>query len=213
MPPIDQANGQEPRTNYHHKARPASGNVGTSADEEWITFDCWFNARFSTGIQWTVSAGHWPIWLDRIPVIVLATHMLIWAVSDEERLGVNVSMILYTWYSLPWKYFQARHAVLNGIVRFTLRMSEAADQMIIHQTRRLHKRIADSAANKAEASLFQIHAHRIRQGSICRYLQRCWPVVLNRRSINEIPEILIKIQSGFLHIQTSLCIFDKCPDF
>src|SRR5919109_4562588 len=75
---------------------------------------------------------------------------------------------------------------------FDLPAPEAADQMVVHHSDRLHERIADRRADEAEAPRLQIAAQQPRSLGLRRYLTRLAPSILHRPAVDEAPEIRVE---------------------
>src|SRR5689334_7114496 len=69
---------------------------------------------------------------------------------------------------------------------------EAVDRMVVHQSRRLHERVADGGPDKAKTTLLQVLAHRVGLGCRRRDLAVTTAVTLQRSSPDEAPDVSIE---------------------
>src|SRR5688572_4752896 len=86
------------------------------------------------------------------------------------------------------------------------------DEVIVHQPRRLHEGVADSRADKTEAALLEILAHRIgfRRGR--RHLLHRAPTITLRFSSDKTPDVAVEAAELALHRQKSLRVGDGRRD-
>src|SRR5438270_6220641 len=64
----------------------------------------------------------------------------------------------------------------------------AADEMVIHQTARLHDRVADGAADEPEPQPLEVLAHAVRGDRRRRNVAHRGPVVLHRCAVDVAPQ-------------------------
>jgi len=100
----------------------------------------------------------------------------------------------------------AKEAIARKLALAYLLVAEAAHQVVVHQTGRLHQRINDRRSNEPEATLLQIFAQGRRQGRHRRQLLVLFPFVLNRGASNELPHIFVELSELSLHFQKRLRI-------
>src|SRR5690348_8211253 len=68
----------------------------------------------------------------------------------------------------------------------------AADEVIVHHSRRLHERVADGRAHERKAPRLQVAAQRPCGLRLGRHLPRCAPVILDRAAADEGPEVRVE---------------------
>src|SRR3981081_3507899 len=81
------------------------------------------------------------------------------------------------------------------------RKAKAADQVIVHQTCRLHECITDCRADKLKAAALQIAAHGFSFGTPGRNLASLGPAVDDWPAINKPPKIRVQGAECLLYLQ------------
>src|ERR1700731_871345 len=91
-------------------------------------------------------------------------------------------------------------------------MPRTSYQMIVHHPGRLHQRVADGRACEFESTPQQVAAHRIGFLGPRRYRGHCSPMILDRLSTNETPQISVEGTEFFTSGEKPLRILDPCRD-
>src|SRR5712671_6470946 len=88
-------------------------------------------------------------------------------------------------------------------------MAKAIDYMVIHHPDRLHVRIDDRRTDEAEATAFQIMAHRVRLGGASGDVPSASPAVLDRAALDEAPLVRVEAAELRLHLEKRLGVLDR----
>src|SRR6188768_946152 len=73
-----------------------------------------------------------------------------------------------------------------------LLVAKTGDEMVVHESHRLHERIADRRAHESETALSQVLAQRVRFARACGNLPRGTPRVLERLPVHEAPYVRVE---------------------
>ena len=92
-------------------------------------------------------------------------------------------------------------------------VSETTCDMIVYHSNCLHERVANGGPNKFESLFNQIFTHGIRLRGAGGNISHPFPRVLNRSSINELPDVMVKASKLFLYLQEGSGVSDGCVDF
>src|SRR5437899_10348334 len=71
-----------------------------------------------------------------------------------------------------------------------LPVAEAAHDVVVDESRRLHERVADRRADEAEAAALQVLAHRARLGRLGGDLGQRLPAPDDRLAADEVPPVV-----------------------
>lgn len=87
-------------------------------------------------------------------------------------------------------------------------IAEAADEVVVDHSDRLHEGVADGRPNEAEPSTFEVHAHRVGFRRVRRDLFHMGPRVLPRRTIHKLPNVAVERSELGLHGEKRSGILD-----
>src|SRR5262249_49718382 len=90
--------------------------------------------------------------------------------------------------------------------------TEAVNDMVIDHPSRLHKSVANRRSYELEAALSQILAHRIRFFGGAWNVAHAPPGILDRRVIDELPNIGVEAAEMALHLDKSFGVYDGSFD-
>ena len=85
--------------------------------------------------------------------------------------------------------------------------------MIIYHADCLHKCVTNSAPNKFESPLNQIFTHGIRLRGIGGNISHPFPCILDRPSIHELPDVIVKTAEFLLYLQKCSGVGDSRTNF
>ena len=102
----------------------------------------------------------------------------------------------------------ARPGSSPQLQRRQLRVPEAINDMVIDHPSRLHKSVANRRPYELEAALSQILAHRIRFFGGAWNVAHAPPGILDRRVIDELPNISVEAAEMALHLDKSFGVHD-----
>ena len=91
-------------------------------------------------------------------------------------------------------------------------VAKTANKMIVDEACRLHVSVHNRAANKSEATLFQVLADRIRFGRRGRNIADFFETVLQRLAVDKVPDVVAKASEFFLDGNKSRGIGDRGLD-
>ena len=92
-------------------------------------------------------------------------------------------------------------------------IAKTSDNMVVHQSARLHVRVHDSAADECEAALFQIHTQCVRLLGCCRQFFECFPGVDDRFVMHKGPDVRVKTAECLLDCKEVFGVGDCSFDF
>ena len=106
----------------------------------------------------------------------------------------------------------ARHGSSPQLQRRQLCVTEAVNDMVIDHPSRLHKSVANRRSYELKAALSQILAHRIRFFGGAWNVAHDPPGILDRRVIDELPNISVEAAEMALHLDKSVGVHDGSFD-
>lgn len=96
---------------------------------------------------------------------------------------------------------------------FEFPISETTYDVIVDHANCLHEPVTNCCPNELEPSFLQIFAHGFRLRSAGRNIRHLLPRVLNRPSLNELPDVMVKASKLFLYPQEGSSVSDGRVDF
>src|SRR5215831_4680008 len=106
----------------------------------------------------------------------------------------------------------ARHGSSLQLRRRQLCVTEAVNDMVIDHPSRLHESVANRRSYELKAALSQILAHRIRFFGGAWNVAHAPPGILDRRVIDELPNISVEAAEMALHLDKSFGVHDGSFD-
>jgi hypothetical protein len=94
-----------------------------------------------------------------------------------------------------------------------LPISETTYDVIVDHANCLHERVTNGCPNELEPSFLQIFAHGFRLSSAGGNIRHLLPRVLDRPSLNELPDVVVKGPKLFLYPQERSSVSDSRVDF
>src|SRR5687768_11304144 len=89
---------------------------------------------------------------------------------------------------------------------------KAVDHVIVHQSYRLHERVADGGADEAEAAALEVFAQGVRLGSAGGDVTERAPPIDPRRAVDELPGVAVEAAELALDVEERLRVRDRALD-